>query len=322
MAWTFYDRFGRARTATVTTHPVGSILAFGGSVAPPGWLLCQGQELSKASYPELSVTLGATYNVNGSIPITDGVNNFRVPDFRGHSPIGAGTPIAGSPGAGATYLDGVKTGERLHALTVAEVPRHTHGPGTLGTDTEAAVNVDSKTTGITGTNGGSANITIDGNTANVTINNSGAHTHSFADGSSGPTTFFGWDHRPSFNRSDLLRLLPDTADNAGSGPADLAGRVLGINAVFFNEIYMNQTIPGQGSEHSHTITQPNHAHTVTQSTHTHTITDPGHFHTVPAHSHAVTTGTTENGTAAGLGTGSPTHNNVSPVLPTNFIIKF
>jgi microcystin-dependent protein len=284
-------------------------------------LICDGAELPKVNYPELSTTLGSTYNVNGSTPISDAVNNFRIPDFRGHAPVGAGTPATGSPGAGVSYVAGTKTGERLHALTVGEVPRHTHDPGTLA--------ADGNTANITGnaTNGNVANITgnaTNGGSANITVNNDGTHSHSLVGLT--PDTFFGWDSsNTAFNRADLFRLIDTDTGAASAGaahthpigfssPADLAGRILGINAVFFNEIYMNQTIPGNGSAHSHGLSQSNHTHTISQTNHTHTINQTNHTHTV--------SGATENGTAAGLGAGSPTHNNVGPVLPTNFIIKF
>lgn len=286
MAWTFYDRNGRARTATTTTHPVGSIIAFGGSVAPPGWLICDGAELPKVSYPELSATIGSTYNVNGAAPIGDAINNFRIPDFRGHSPIGAGTPVAGSPGAGASYIEGTKTGERLHALTVGEVPRHTHGPGTLGTDTEAATFTDYVTSGVT----------VVGNQANITGVSGGNHQHSPAAGTYHTATDSAWN---------IHSIVPD---GAVPGAIDFY-RPTSVP-------YANLLVAGEGG----------HSHSISQSNHSHSITEPngglGHRHTVPAHAHAVTTGATENGTAAGLGAGSPTHNNVGPVLPTNFIIKF
>lgn len=330
MAWTFYDRFGRERQATVTTHPVGSILSYGGSVAPPGWLICDGAELPKINYPELATTLGTTYNVNGSTPISDAVNNFRLPDFRGHSPIGPGTPATGTPGAGVTYTHGTKTGERLHALTVGEVPRHTHGPGTLATNTQAATNVDSKTTGVS-VNSGTTGISVNGDNAIISVTSTGsAHTHSLV-GPSGAadTSYFGidlsnvagGDVTPFYDRTDVFRTINATGLSYTS-PAATLGNGLAINAAFFDRIYLNSTIPGGGSEHTHGISQAVHTHGITDGGHIHGTTDPGHFHTVPAHSHTVTTGVTENGTAAGLGTGSPTHNNVGPVLPTNFIIKF
>lgn len=45
------DKFG-------AVMPVGSIIAYGGSTPPPGWLLCDGQEVQQEQYPDLYAVLG------------------------------------------------------------------------------------------------------------------------------------------------------------------------------------------------------------------------------------------------------------------------
>lgn len=60
--------------------PVGSMQMFAGSAAPFGYLLCQGQTVSKASYPALYGVIGYTYGGSG--------DNFKLPDFRGVFPRG------------------------------------------------------------------------------------------------------------------------------------------------------------------------------------------------------------------------------------------
>lgn len=298
--WTFYDRFGRERQAAVTTHPVGSILAYGGSVAPPGWLICDGSELPKANYPELSTTLGSTYNNNGSTAIGDATNNFRLPDFRGHSPLGAGTPAAGTPGAGVTYTHGSKAGERLHALTVGEVPRHTHGA--TGLSTQGAG------TGVS-INGSGTGISINGAGTGISINAAGDHAHGWNGGGTNPF-YAGF--------SDLVAAPP--SQNINVVTAVTGGTTTTIQALYAfagspqgDRLRAQSTTATTGS-HGHGVTDPGHGHGITDNGHGHGVTDPGHSHTV--------SGSTENGTAAGLGAGSPTHNNVGPVLATNFIIKF
>lgn len=317
--WTFYDRNGRERQAAVTTHPPGSIIAYGGSVAPPGWLICDGAEVPKATYAELFSIIGTTYNVNGSAAIADAINNFRLPDFRGHSPIGVGTPAVGTPGAGVTYNHGSKTGERQHALTVGEVPRHTHAKGTLATSFAATgVSINRATTGIAINNGVTA----------IAINDSTGHTHGWA-GSGGGTYFAGF--------TDLASAPPSQNVNVVTGisgqPAGMTHTTGTIQSLYAFPVAAPQTdrlrataTTASDGVHAHTITEPNsgtgHNHGITEPSsgqgHLHTITEPnsgqGHLHTI--------TGITEDGTAVGLGTGSPLHNNVSPVLPTNFIIKF
>ena len=54
----------------------GMMAAYGGSTAPSGWLLCQGQSLKRTDYSSLFAAIGTTY---GSV---DGTH-FTLPDMRG-----------------------------------------------------------------------------------------------------------------------------------------------------------------------------------------------------------------------------------------------
>lgn len=73
------------------------------------WIPCDGQLLQIAQNQTLFSLLGATYG-------GDGFTTFAVPDLRGRVPI--------YPGLGITL--GQRGGEERHALTVAEMPAHTH----------------------------------------------------------------------------------------------------------------------------------------------------------------------------------------------------
>lgn len=78
--------------------------------APAGWLECNGQAVSRTSYPALFAAIGTTWG-NG-----DGVNTFNVPNFNGRVRIGSGTgnPVAASGGNATT------------TLTIGNLPAHTH----------------------------------------------------------------------------------------------------------------------------------------------------------------------------------------------------
>jgi microcystin-dependent protein len=56
--------------------PVGSILPFGGTAIPTGWLACSGQAISRTDYADLYAVIG-TYYGSG-----DGSTTFNVPDLR------------------------------------------------------------------------------------------------------------------------------------------------------------------------------------------------------------------------------------------------
>lgn len=79
--------------------------------APRGWVPCDGRLLPKAANMQLFNLLGTKYG-------GDGINNFAVPDLRGRIAIGPTTGID----------QGASGGEETHALTLNELPAHTHTP--------------------------------------------------------------------------------------------------------------------------------------------------------------------------------------------------
>lgn len=57
--------------------PAGTIVAFGGSTPPSGWLLCDGSQVSRSTYSSLYTAIGNAYGSG------DGSSSFHLPDFRG-----------------------------------------------------------------------------------------------------------------------------------------------------------------------------------------------------------------------------------------------
>lgn len=148
-------------TILTTRHnrlcPAGCVESFAGTVAPSGWLLCDGSTISRTTYPVLFNAIGTTHGAG------DGVTTFRLPDMRGRISVAAGT------GVGLTNrVLGVTGGAETHTLTIAEMPSHNHSyvdtyrNGNQNTDnvgnTETAANEtttnENKTTGNQG--GGAA----------------------------------------------------------------------------------------------------------------------------------------------------------------------
>ncbi len=65
--------------------PAGTVVPFAGITAPAGWLLCDGDQVSKGDYPNLWLAIGLTYS-RSDIPPASGF--FYLPDLRGKVPVG------------------------------------------------------------------------------------------------------------------------------------------------------------------------------------------------------------------------------------------
>lgn len=99
-----------ATDAASALLPVGTIVMYAGTTLPTGWVACNGQLLERNTYQKLFQILGTAYgNTTNS--------NFRVPDIRNRFPVGAGD----------AYSVGTTGGVATVALTVAQMPSHTHG---------------------------------------------------------------------------------------------------------------------------------------------------------------------------------------------------
>lgn len=87
---------------------------FGGSFAPLGWALCNGQLLSISENEALFSLIGTTYG-------GDGESTFALPNFQGRIPIHAGV----GPGLSPRQL-GEMGGAETVTLTASQVAGHRH----------------------------------------------------------------------------------------------------------------------------------------------------------------------------------------------------
>lgn len=101
--------------------PVGVVLPYVSSVAPNGWLNCEGQELYRGDYPALFAVIGTIYGAG------NGTTTFNLPDLAGRVVVGQGG------GSGLTAREmGDKDGEETHTLTTGEMPSHSHTSNAVG----------------------------------------------------------------------------------------------------------------------------------------------------------------------------------------------
>jgi len=94
--------------------PSGAVLPFASNTVPNGWILCDGQAISRAGFSGLFSAIGTTYGAG------DGITTFNVPDLRSRVPVGK---LTGDSDFNALNDQG---GEKTHTLTEQEMPSHTH----------------------------------------------------------------------------------------------------------------------------------------------------------------------------------------------------
>lgn len=99
----------------ITDVPIGAIIPYHGTVAPDGYLLCDGEEYDTTVYNQLFALLGTS----------------TTPDLRNKFIAGAGQDTG-------NYALGFEDGDDEVTLTVDEMPRHQHGVGRASTQDTSA----------------------------------------------------------------------------------------------------------------------------------------------------------------------------------------
>lgn len=95
--------------ASSDSVPTGAIFAYGGSVAPTGYVLGDGSAVSRTGQAALFALYGTTFGAG------DGSTTFNLPDLRGRIPVGKGTNASVDT---LGESDGVAVGNRR--------PQHRH----------------------------------------------------------------------------------------------------------------------------------------------------------------------------------------------------
>jgi microcystin-dependent protein len=146
---------------------VGEIRMFGGSFAPRGWALCDGQLLQVSQNDALFSLFGTIYG-------GDGRTTFGLPDLRGRLPVHMGS----GPGLTPRPI-GQKSGQENVTLNTNELPSHTHtyqASEDIGDEPLGSTKVLSESAGITLYRAATPNVPMNAN-AITAVGGSGQHTN-------------------------------------------------------------------------------------------------------------------------------------------------
>lgn len=104
---------------------MGTVLAVGFNYPPRGWLFCNGQTVPISQNSAMFALLGTMYG-------GDGQNTFGIPDLRGRVVVGSQAQgpglqnVAQGEKAGSNNATVISNGTATIALSVANMPSHTH----------------------------------------------------------------------------------------------------------------------------------------------------------------------------------------------------
>ncbi|NDD55893.1 tail fiber protein [bacterium] len=175
--------------------PAGAVMAYAGTTAPSGWLMCDGGSYSQASYPALAAVLGV---LSGT---------FNVPDLRGQF-------VRGQDNMGtAKGAAGIDAGRTLLSsqLSASVMPAHRHAMDAIVVGAPAAGNW-----GGSGQDFSAANATIKGFSS--TTWGSGALGYYKANRAGVGLSTVHWTLTSNGNQNDAPRTVAGNVDPA-AGPA-------------------------------------------------------------------------------------------------------
>ena len=105
-----------------TLVPPGTVVAYAGTIAPAGWLLCDGRAVTRTEYSALFVAIGTAHG-NG-----DGGTTFNLPDYRGRFLRGVDGTAGRDPNSSSRTVmnPGGNTGDLVGSVQLDQFRSHQH----------------------------------------------------------------------------------------------------------------------------------------------------------------------------------------------------
>jgi microcystin-dependent protein len=115
--------------------PAGTIVAYGGTAAPAGWLLCNGASVTRTTYPSLFTAIGTAFG-------TASTTVFNVPDFRGRFLRGWDAAAGRDPDRATrtAMTTGGNAGDAIGSIQGHMFQSHAHGSSFFSTGYSASYN--------------------------------------------------------------------------------------------------------------------------------------------------------------------------------------
>ena len=231
--------------------PIGSIQPWLGATTPSGWLICNGQAVSRTTYATLFAIISESFGVG------DGTTTFELPQLRGRQltgapstgyPISAEVNVGGNSSASTVASHVAAYGDHSHSLTYTAYAEpehdytHTHSAtATDGTNTPIAHTLSGTSYGGgthshtstvgTGASGsfttGSSTFSSSGHSHTGPTTSTDYHSHTYSTSS--------WSAHAAHRHSPVF-LLETSASTASATPAS----------------HNHTATPGTGGSHAHT----------------------------------------------------------------------
>ncbi len=185
-------------------NPTGSLVMFGGGTAPDGWLLCQGQAISRSTYVNLFNVIGTTFGAG------DGSTTFNIPDMQNKMPR-MDVPELGLTGGAEVHSHSVADhthtiDNHAHTIEGGTTPAHAHmyhtQSGSPNVFSERQTGVPSWTSGQE--TDATSRTSTDAHTAGVKVSGVTA-TAALTPSTNGNDTGYTWSFPPYLNLNFIIK---------------------------------------------------------------------------------------------------------------------